>query len=99
METLILILCMLGGVLIHFVMKIVRFVKKHETLKNFKWLMPLLTAGLSIITNIILILVRADLIGILPFTMFTSVMYGYMGDSIFRNLMKSQKPKLNEPNK
>ena len=94
METLTLILCALGGVTIHLAFKIVRFVKKEQSLKNFEWLVPLLTAGLSIITNVVLILVRSDLIGILPFTMFTAVMYGYMGDSLFRNLMKSQKPKL-----
>jgi len=91
METLTLILCMMGGVLIHFVFKWYSALKKGV---KFEWKLPLATAILSMIVNGILILIRADLEGILPFTMFTAVMYGYFGDSVFRNLMKTQKEKI-----
>ncbi|MBU0778032.1 hypothetical protein KKH23_06400 [Patescibacteria group bacterium] len=89
METLTLILCSLGGVLIHFAFKFYTSIKLKV---KFEWKLPLATAVLSIITNAVLILVREDLIGILPFTKFTAVMYGYLGDSVFRNLIKTQKP-------
>lgn len=89
METLLLILAMLGGVSIRFLYKWSYAIKAK---RKFELALPLITAALSIITNVFLIFVRGDLEAILPITYLTAGFYGYFGDSIFRMVGKYVKP-------
>ena len=91
METMYFLLAMLAGVLIRFLYKWSYAIKAK---REFDWKLPLITAVLSIVTNIFLILVRADLEAFLPMTYLTAGFYGCFGDSIFRMVGKYIKPNL-----
>jgi len=89
METMYLILPMLAGVLLRVVLK---WDSANRTKKVFDFKMAASSAALSVLTMIVLIFVRADIEGVLPFTPFLAMVYGYTGDSIFRAIVKKFKP-------
>ena len=90
METLILISCLICGIIIRVLLKRNSAIKSKNV---FNWQLSLNAGLLSLITGIVLILIRDDLINIFPITKLTAVVIGYTGDSVFRNLMKQVQKK------
>jgi len=89
METIYLILAMFAGVAIRFLFK---WDSAKRIGKSFDKGLIFRSALLSIISIGFLIMVREDISGILPFTPFLAMVYGYTGDSLFRAMMKKFKP-------
>ena len=93
METIYLLLAVLGGVAIRFLYK---WATALRTEKEFALKLAIISAVLSLVTNTFLIFVRADVEAILPITYLTAGIYGYLGDSIFRGVVKNLKPDFNK---
>lgn len=90
MENLILALCLTGGILIRVLFKRNAAIKGKNL---FNWQLSLNTALLSFVTGLVLIFIREDLQTIFPVTKLSAVFIGYMGDSVFRNIMQQFKKK------
>jgi len=60
----------------------------------FNWVNQIITTVIGLLTVYVLIYVRDDLSNLIQITRINAVLLGYIGDSAFKNLVKTFKTKL-----
>lgn len=82
------------GVLLHYWRHYVK-AKNQGQVYNLKMALP--TASLSSITTALIIYLRDDIADIYVVTKFGAVILGYMGNTMFFDIVDVKKPKINNP--
>lgn len=88
----------LVGMILHVLFKFKAEIEKigfDRALKQFRWIKQLVLSSIGLLSVFTLIYLKDSLAGLLKITQLTAVLIGYMGDSVFKNVILKEQKKSN----
>ena len=90
----------LAGAVLHVLFKYKTVIEKvgyKSAAKDFDWVRQGITSAIGLFSVFILVYLKDSLAGLIEITELTAVVIGYLGDSVFKNIILKEQKKLNEP--